>query len=148
VVSRVVVAIDTAEDLPLVEDACRIADEHHARLELVGGIARAAFTVAFVACPRAIEHDLEEHSRSLLAQAIAQVPADLPLTVRQVQGCARDRLLRDGDAAGTRLLVVRGLPWWASSALCDRLGRLAMLPRALRPAADRLAVRERAGTVV
>jgi hypothetical protein len=148
VVSRVVVAIDSADDLPLVEDACRIADEHHARLELVGGIARASFTVALVACPRAIEHDLEEHSRGLLTTAISMVPAHLPVTVRQVQGCARDHLLREGDEAGTGLLLVRALPWWARSALCERLGRLAMLPRSLRPAPEGVAMRRRPGTAV
>jgi hypothetical protein len=147
VVSRVLVAIDTADDLPLVDDACRIADAHHARLELVGGIARACFTVAFVACPRSIDHDLEQHGRALLSQAVARVPSHLPVTARHVRGCARDALLREGDAGGTHLLVVGGLPWWARSALCERLGRLAMLPRALRPAARDAAVRDRAATI-
>lgn len=146
-VSRVLVAIDSADDLPLVDDACRIADEHHARLELVGGIARACFTVAFVACPRSIDHELETHGRALLCDALARVPAHLPVTARHVQGCARDALLREGDAGGTHLLVVGGLPWWARSALCERLGRLAMLPRALRPAARGTTVRRRAGTI-
>jgi hypothetical protein len=131
-ISRVLVAIDSADDLPLIDDACRIADEHHARLEVVGGIAQAAFTVGFVACPRAIDEELEVHGRALLATAIARVPAHVPVTARHVRGCARDRLLRDGDADGTHLLLVRGLPWWARSPLCARLGRLAMLPRALR----------------
>jgi hypothetical protein len=148
VVSRVLVAIDTAEDLPLVDDACRIADEHHARLELVGGIAHACFTVAFVACPRSIDHELETHGRALLSEALTRVPAHLPVTARHVHGCARDALLREGDGGGTHLLVVSGLPWWARSALCERLGRLAMLPRALRPASRGAIVRERAGTVV
>jgi hypothetical protein len=147
VISRVLVAIDSADDLPLVDDACRIADEHHARLELVGGIARASFTVAFVACPRAIDHELEQHSRGLLVQAVDRVPEHLPVTSRHIQGCARDQLIRDGDAAGTLLLLVRGLPWWARSRLCERLGRLVMLPRALRPARTGVAVRTRAGTV-
>jgi hypothetical protein len=148
VVSRVLVAIDTADDLPLVDDACRIADAHHARLELVGGIARACFTVAFVACPRSIDHDLEQHGRALLSQAVARVPSHLPVTARHVRGCARDALLREGDAGGTHLLVVGGLPWWARSALCERLGRLAMLPRALRPGPrGATVVRERAGTI-
>ena len=146
-VSRVLVAIDSADDLPLVDEACRIADEHHARLELVGGIARACFTVAFVACPRSIDHELETHGRALLCDALARVPAHLPVTARHVQGCARDALLREGDAGGTHLLVVGGLPWWARSALCERLGRLAMLPRALRPAARDAAVRDRAETI-
>jgi hypothetical protein len=147
VVSRVLVAIDTADDLPLVDDACRIADAHHARLELVGGIARACFTVAFVACPRSIDHDLEQHGRALLSQAVARVPSHLPVTARHVRGCARDALLREGDAGGTHLLVVGGLPWWARSALCERLGRLAMLPLARRPAARDAAVRDRAETI-
>jgi hypothetical protein len=146
VVATVLVAIDSAEDLPLVDDACRIADEHHARLELVGGIARSCFTVAFVACPRAIDHELEQHGRALLADAMRRVPADLPVTARHVQGCARDRLLRESDADGRRLLLVRGLPWWARSPLCDRLGRLAMLPRAFRRPAGAPVVRERART--
>ena len=49
------VAIDSADDLPLIDAACGLADEHHASLEIVGGIARAAFTVALVACPRAVD---------------------------------------------------------------------------------------------
>ena len=148
-VSRVLVAIDSADDLPLVDDACRIADEHHARLEIVGGIARACFTVAFVACPRSIDHELEQHGRALLSEAVARVPSHLPVTSRHVSGCARDALLRDGDAEGAHLLVVGALPWWARSALRERLGRLAMLPRRLlRPAARGATVRERAGTVV
>jgi hypothetical protein len=136
VVSRVLVAIDTADDLPLVDDACRIADEHHARLELVGGIPRACFTVAFVACPRALDHELEQHGRALLTDALARVPAHLPVTARHVHGCARDALLREGDDDGAHLLVVGGLPWWARGTLRPRLARLAMLPRAPRPAAD------------
>jgi hypothetical protein len=148
VVSRVVVAIDSAEDLPLVDDACRIADAHHARLELVGGIPRACFTVAFVACPRAIDDDLEQHGRALLADALARVPKHLPVTARHVHGCARDALLREGDADGTHLLLVSGLPWWARSTVCERLGRVAMLPRALRPATRGAIVRGRTGTVV
>jgi hypothetical protein len=148
VVSRILVAIDSTEDLPLVDDACRIADEHHARLELVGGIARTCFTVAFVACPQAIDRDLEEHARALLADAVARVPAHLPVTARHVHGRARDALLREGDADGTHLLLVAGLPWWARSPLCERLGRLAMLPRNMRPAARGATVRRRAGSVV
>jgi hypothetical protein len=146
-VSRVLVAIDSADDLPLVDEACRIADEHHARLELVGGIARACFTVAFVACPRSIDHELEQHGRGLLRDAVARVPAHLPVTARHVHGSARDALLREGDGDGSHLLLVGGLPWWARSTLCARLARLAMLPPA-RPAADAATVRERAGTVV
>jgi len=145
VVATVLVTIDSAEDLPLVDDACRIADEHHARLELVAGIARSSFTVAFVACPRAIDHELEQHARALLADAVRRVPAHVPVTARHVHGCARDRLLREGAVDG-RLLVVRGLPWWLRSPLCERLGRLAMLPRAFRRAPGAPVVRERAGT--
>jgi hypothetical protein len=148
-VSRVLVAIDSADDLPLVDDACRIADEHHARLELVGGIAHACFTVAFVACPRSIDHELETHGRALLAEALARVPAHLPVTARHVQGCARDALLRQGDADGTHVLVVGAPPWWARTALRERLGCVArLLPRALRPAARGSTVRGRAGTIV
>jgi hypothetical protein len=148
VVSRVLVAIDSADDLPLVDDACRIADEHHARLELIGGIARACVTVAFVACPRSIDHELEQHGRALLADAVARVPAHLPVTARHVHGCARDALLRAGDAGGTHVLLVGARPWWAPSSLRERLGRLRLLPRALRPAARRATARGRAGTVV
>jgi hypothetical protein len=148
VVSRVLVAIDSADDLPLVDDACRVADEHHARLELVGGIARACFTVAFVACPRTIDQELEQHGRALLADAVARVPAHVPVTARHVHGCARDVLLREGDADGTHVLLVGALPWWARSTLRERLGRLTLLPRALRPAARGATVRERTGTVV
>jgi hypothetical protein len=146
VVSTVVVAIDSADDLPLVDDACRIADEHHARLELVAGILRSSFTVAFVACPRAIDQELEDHARALLADAVDRVPAHVPVTARHVHGCARDRLLRDGDADGRHLLLIRGLPWWARSATCERLGRRAMLPRAFRLAPGTATVHERAGT--
>jgi hypothetical protein len=147
VVSTVLVAIDSADDLPLVDYGCAIADEHHARLELVGGIPRSSFTVAFVACPRVIDEELEQHGRALLADAVERVPAHLPVTVRHVSGCARDRILREGDAEGRHLRLVRGLPWWARSALCERLGRVAMLPRAFRPAPGAAAtVRERAGT--
>jgi hypothetical protein len=148
VVSRVLVAIDSADDLPLVDEACRIADEHHARLEIVGGIARASFTVALVACPRAIDDELEVHGRALLARAVGRVPEHLPVTARHVHGCARDRLLRDGDTDGTHLLLVRGLPWWARSPLCERLDRLAMLPRSLRTGARGATVRVRAETLV
>ena len=147
-VSRVLVAIDSADDLPLVDEACRIADEHHARLELVGGIAHACFTVAFVACPRSLDHELEQHGRALLADALARVPAHLPVTARHVRGSARDALLRQDDADGSHLLLVGRMPWWARSAVCQRLGRLALLPRALRPAARGATARERAGTVV
>ncbi|HEX2105585.1 MAG TPA: hypothetical protein VHF51_18170 [Solirubrobacteraceae bacterium] len=147
-VSRVLVAIDSADDLPLVENACRIADEHHARLELVGGIPRACFTVAFVACPRSFDHELEQHGRALLADAVARVPAHLPVTARHVRGCARDALLREGDADGTRLLLVGALPWWARSPLCDRLRRLAGLRRGPGRDGRDASVRERARTVV
>ena len=99
VIARVLVAIDSADDLPLIDAACALADEHHASLEVVGGIARASFTVALVACPKALDDELECYSRTLLADAVERVPAPNPLGWRHVRGCARiGRLVMLPDA--------------------------------------------------
>ena len=147
VIARVLVAIDSADDLPLIDAACALADEHHASLEIVGGIARASFTVALVACPKALDDELECYSRTLLADAVERVPAHIPLVWRHVRGCARRQVLHRG-ADDTCLVLVGGLPWWAHGALRRRIGRLVMLPDA--PAAadgPPVALRERAGTL-
>jgi hypothetical protein len=150
VIARVVVAIDSAEDLPLVDAGCRLADEHHAVLEIVGGIAKASPTVALVVCPRALNHELELYSRSLLADAVSRVPGHIPLVWRHVHGCARRRLLRDaGD--DRRVVLVGRLPWWARGALRRRLRCPVLSPAGGAAGADAaergLAARPRAGTV-
>jgi hypothetical protein len=148
VIARVLVAVDSADDLPLVDAACRLAREHHAALEVVGGIARAAPTVALVACPRAINHELECYSRAILAEAIDRVPADIPVVWRHVRGCARRRLLQAADGDETRIVLVGRLPWWARGALRRRLSRLVVLPDAPGTAPDRsIALRDGAGTL-
>lgn len=125
------VAIDSADDLPLIDAACGLADEHHASLEIVGGIARAAFTVALVACPRAVDQELECYSRTLLADAVARVPAHIPVVWRHVHGCARRHALHAAEAGDDTCLVLVGrLPWWARGALRRRIGRLVLLPDA------------------
>jgi hypothetical protein len=138
------VAVDSADDLPLVDAACRIAQEHHASLEIVGGIARASFTVALVACPNTLNDELELYSRALLVDAVARVPADLPVVWRHVRGCARRRLLHGADGDETRLVLVGCLPWWARGALRRRVSRLVVLPAAPEPA---VGLRGRAGTL-
>ena len=150
-ISRVLVAIDSADDLPLVDAACRIADEEHACLELVGGIAHASFTVGLVACPRVLNHELELYSRALLSDAVARVPADIPVVWRQVQGCARRRLVRDAEADrdSTSVVLVGRLPWWARGALRRRLSRLVTLADAPPAGPERpVALRGRAGSAV
>jgi hypothetical protein len=148
VIARVLVAVDSADDLPLIDAACRLADEHHASLEIVGGIARASATVALVACPKVLNHELEVYSRAVLADAVARVPADIPVVWRHVQGCARRHLLQSAGDDRTIVLVGR-LPWWARGALRRRVSRLVMLPDSLAPAPDRgVALRERTGTLV
>jgi hypothetical protein len=130
VIARVLVAVDSADDLPLVDAACALAREHHAALEVVGGIARAAPTVSLVACPKALNHELECYSRAVLSEAVDRVPADLPVVWRHVRGCARRRLLQDADGDATRIVLIRGLPWWARGALRRRLSRLVVCPAA------------------
>jgi hypothetical protein len=130
VIARVLVAVDSADDLPLVDAACALAREHHAALEVVGGIARAAPTVSLVACPKALNHELECYSRAVLSEAVDRVPADLPVVWRHVRGCARRRLLQDADGDETRIVLIRGLPWWARGALRRRLSRLVVCPGA------------------
>ena len=133
-IARVLVAVDSADDLPLIDAACKLADEHHASLEIVGGIARASFTVALVACPKALNHELECYSRSLLADAVARVPPHLPVVWRHVRGCARRRVLHAADGDATRVVLVGGLPWWARGALRGRISGLVLLPET--PPAD------------
>jgi hypothetical protein len=134
VIARVLVAIDSADDLPLVDAACELAEDHHASLEIVGGIARASFTVALVACPKALNHELECYSRSVLADAVERVPHGLPVAWRHVRGCARRRVLHDAGADDTRVVLVGRLPWWARGALRRRISNLVLLPDA--PVAD------------
>jgi len=148
VIARVLVAIDSADDLPLIDAACALADEHHASLEIVGGIARASFTVALVACPKALDDELECYSRTLLADAVERVPRHIPLVWRHVRGCARRQVLHMG-AGDTCLVLVGRLPWWARGALRRRrIGRLVILPDAPAVADGRpVALRDRAGTL-
>jgi len=148
VIARVLVAVDSADDLPLVEAACKLADEHHASLEIVGGIARASFTVGLVACPRALNTELEEYSCALLADAVDRVPAHLPVVWRHVRGCARRRVLQNAGVDDTRVVLVGRLPWWARGALRRRISSLVLLPDV--PPADRerpAALRRGAGTL-
>jgi hypothetical protein len=149
VIARVLVAVDSADDLPLVDAACALAQEHRATLEIVGGIARAAPTVALVACPRALNSELERYSCSVLCDAVRRVPADLPVVWRQVRGCARHQVVRAAADDDTRLVLVRRLPWWARGAMRRRLARLVLVPDApaSRPAEAPPAVPERAGTI-
>ena len=129
-IARVLVAVDSVDDLPLVDAACRLADEHHASLEVVGGIAHASFTVALVACPKALNDELECYSRSLLADAVDRVPPHIPVVWRHVRGCARRLVLHAADGDETRLVLVGRLPWWARGALRRRISRLVLLPDA------------------
>ena len=146
-IARVLVAIDSADDLPLIDAACALADEHHASLEIVGGIARASFTVALVACPKALDDELECYSRTLLADAVERVPPHIPLVWRHVRGCARRQVLHMG-AGDTCLVLVGRLPWWARGALRRRIDRLVMLPDAPAVAdGSPVTLRERAGTL-
>jgi hypothetical protein len=148
VIARVLVAVDSADDLPLVDAACRLADEHHARLEIVGGIANASFTVGLVACPKALNTELELYSRSLLADAVDRVPPHLPVVWRQVHGCARRHVLHAADRDDTRVVLVGRLPWWARGALRRRISSLVLL--ADTPAGEpepHAALRRRAGTL-
>jgi len=128
VIARVLVAVDSADDLPLVDAACKLADEHHASLEVVGGIARASFTVALVACPKALNDELECYSHSLLADAVDRVPPHIPVVWRHVHGCARRLVLHAADGDETRVVLVGRLPWWARGALRRRISRLVLLP--------------------
>jgi hypothetical protein len=148
VIARVLVAVDSADDLPLVDAACALAQEHRASLEIVGGIARAAPTVALVACPRALNTELEQYSRTVLCDAIRRVPPDLPVVWRQVRGCARHQVLHAAEEDDRRLVLVRRLPWWARGALRRRLRRLVVVPEApASPTAEAPAtLPERAGT--
>jgi hypothetical protein len=148
VIARVLVAVDSADDLPLVDAACALAQEHRASLEIVGGIARAAPTVALVACPRALNTELEQYSRTVLCEAVGRVPPDLPVVWRQVRGCARRQVLHAAGDDDMRLVLVRRLPWWARGALRRRLRRLVLVPDApaTRPAEAPAALPERAGT--
>jgi hypothetical protein len=148
VIARVLVAVDSADDLPLVDAACALAQEHRASLEIVGGIARAAPTVALVACPRALDTELEQYSRTVLCDAIRRVPPDLPVVWRQVRGCARHQVLHAAEDDDRRLVLVRRLPWWARGALRRRLRRLVVVPEAPvgPPAEAPAALPERAGT--
>jgi hypothetical protein len=148
VIARVLVAVDSADDLPLVDAACALAQEHRATLEIVGGIARAAPTVALVACPRALNTELEQYSATVLCDAIRRVPPDLPVVWRQVRGCARNQVLHAAEDDDRRLVLVRRLPWWARGALRRRLRRLVVIPEAPAgpPAEASAALPERAGT--
>ena len=148
-IARVLVAVDSADDLPLVDAACRLAEEHHASLEIVGGIARAPFTVALVACPKALNQELECYSRSLLADAVDRVPRGQPVVWRHVRGCARRRVLQDAGADDTRVVLVGRLPWWARGALRRRISSLVLLPETPVADAPERAVRPRrsAGTL-
>jgi hypothetical protein len=128
VIARVLVAVDSADDLPLVDAACALAREHHAALEVVGGIAHAAPTVSLVACPKALNHELECYSRALLHSAVDRVPADIPVVWRHVRGCARRQLLQAADGDETRIVLIGRLPWWARGALRRRLSRLVVCP--------------------
>jgi hypothetical protein len=148
VIARVLVAVDSADDLPLVDAACRLAREHRASLELVGGIARAAPTVSLVACPKAINQELECYSRAVLAEAVDRVPADIPVVWRHVRGCARRRLLHDADGDETRIVLIGRLPWWARGALRRRLSRLVLCPGATDAAPEPgVSLHESAGTL-
>jgi hypothetical protein len=148
VIARVLVAVDSPDDLALVDRACRIADEHNATLEIVGGIARASPTVALVACPKALHQELEAYSRALLADAIARVPADTPLVWRHVHGCARRRLLHAADGDDTCVVLVGRLPWWARGALRRRVCDLVLLPDSPAPEPERaMPLRRRARTL-
>jgi hypothetical protein len=148
VIARVLVAVDSADDLPLVDAACELARKHRASLELVGGIARAAPTVALVACPRALNHELECYSRALLSEAVDRVPADLPVVWRHVRGCARRQLVHDAGDDERRLVLVGRLPWWARGRLRRRISRFVMCPGAAGATAERgVPLREGAGTL-
>jgi hypothetical protein len=136
VIARVLVAVDSADDLPLVDAACALAQEHRATLEIVGGIAHAAPTVALVACPRALNAELECYSRTVLCDAVRRVPPDLPVVWRQVRGCARRQVLHAADNDDMRLVMVRRLPWWARGALRRRLRRLVLVPDAPERASE------------
>jgi hypothetical protein len=148
VIARVLVAVDTADDLPLVDAACALAREHHAALEVVGGIARAAPTVSLVACPKALNYELECYSRALLSEAVDRVPPDISVLWRHVRGCARRRLLQTADGDETRIVLIGRLPWWARGALRRRLSRLVVCPGARGTVPERgVALHEGAGTL-
>ena len=147
-IARVLVAVDSADDLPLVDAACALAQEHRATLEIVGGIARAAPTVALVACPRALNAELEHYSETVLCDAVRRVPDDLPVVWRQVRGCARRHVLHAAEEDDRRVVLVRRLPWWARGALRRRLRSLVLLPDSPAPDTERtMPLRRRAGTL-
>ena len=147
-IARVLVAVDSADDLPLVDAACALAREHHAALEVVGGIARAAPTVSLVACPKALNHELECYSRALLSDAVDRVPPDISVVWRHVRGCARRHLLHGADGDETRIVLIGRLPWWARGALRRRLSRLVVCPGARGTAPEPGGgLREGAGTL-
>jgi Universal stress protein family len=148
VIARVLVAVDSADDLPLVDAACALAQEHRATLEVVGGIARAAPTVSLVACPRALNAELEQYSRSVLCDAVRRVPPDIPVVWRHVRGCARRRILHAADEDEARVVLVGRLPWWARGRLRRRISKLVMCPGAADAAPEpTVALRDGAGTL-
>jgi hypothetical protein len=65
-----------------------------------------------------------------------------------VRGCARRQVLHAAEDDDTRLVLVRGLPWWAHGALGRRLRRLVIIPDAPagRAAEAPVPLPERAGT--
>jgi hypothetical protein len=113
-VLRVLVAIDSGEDLPLVEEACTLADEHNARLELVAGIPNAPVIVAFATCAAALADELERCSSALLTEAVTHIPMHIPVTTRQVRGSACCHLLAEPCRGTGDLLLVRILSRKAS----------------------------------
>jgi hypothetical protein len=106
---RVVLPIDERADVELIETACELACEHHARLELVNGVPKPWFTTCYATCPQRLEEELEAYGRSLVRAALDRVPCDAPVSVRCVRGSARRTVCGDGAYGETDLIVVRAL---------------------------------------
>ncbi len=105
-VMRIVVPVDGDADLEVVDHAIALAREHHARLELVGGIPRLWLTSAYALDAARLEAELREYACQLLRDAVDRVDGDVCVTLRQVRGRAADHLLRQSSVDG-ELLVMR-----------------------------------------
>ena len=118
-VLRVVLPIDGECDVELVAAACNLAREHGARLELVTGIPKPWFSVWYAPNAINLQQDLEQYSCELARSALARVPDDVCVDVRQARGTAYRAALRDardGDLVVTHDGAKR------ARRMCERAG--------------------------